>query len=103
MNDTPLSDDEISQAVVRLAGWTREKDELVKTYTFPDFRIAMAFMVKAGDEAELRDHHPAWTNVYNRVEVRLQTHSAGGKITAKDTDLAGAFDQVASVITSSSA
>ena len=96
MNDTPLTDAEIDAAVARLAAWSRSSDQLQKTFSFPDFKSALAFMVRAGFAAESRDHHPEWTNIYNRVEVRLCTHSAGGKITEKDVDLATAFDGVAS-------
>ncbi|GAB5558898.1 MAG: hypothetical protein SynsKO_05450 [Synoicihabitans sp.] len=95
MSDQPLTDEEITQTLMTLLGWEREGDELTKTFSFGDFRSAMGFMVRAGFEAEAHDHHPAWTNVYNRVEVRLNTHSAGGKITAKDFALAQAFDQIA--------
>lgn len=95
MNDTPLTDAEIDTAVARLAEWSHSGDQLHKAFSFPDFKSALAFMVRAGFEAESRDHHPEWTNVYNRVEVRLCTHSAGDKITEKDVDLATAFDGVA--------
>lgn len=96
MADEILTDEAITAALANLPGWQREGDELVKSYQFGDFRAAMGFMVRAGFEAEARDHHPAWSNVYNRVDVRLNTHSAGGKITTKDTDLAAAFEAVAS-------
>lgn len=95
MNDTPLTDPEIDAALNRLSDWSRTGDHLLKVFSFADFKAALAFMVRAGFEAESRDHHPEWSNVYNRVEVRLNTHSAGGKITAKDIDLATAFDGVA--------
>ncbi len=94
MSDALLSDQEIETALAGLPGWTRDGDALAKTYTFTDFRAAMGFLVRAGFEAEAHDHHPEWTNVYNRVDVRLNTHSAGGKITAKDTALAAAFETV---------
>ena len=48
----------------------------------------MSFMVRVSFEAEAMDHHPEWTNVYNRVSIRLNTHDAGGNITAKDVELA---------------
>lgn len=96
MNDSPLTDTQIDQALGQLSDWARDGDHLVKIYTFADFKVALAFMVRAGFEAEARNHHPKWSNVYNRVEVRLNTHSAGNKITAKDADLATAFDLVCS-------
>ena len=94
MSDQPLDDDQIVAALEDLPDWQRAEDRLQRTFEFPDFRAAMAFMVRAGFEAEQRNHHPEWTNVYNRVQVSLNTHSADGKITAKDVDLAKAFDRV---------
>ncbi len=84
----PLSPEEISFALTALPGWRFENDALAKDFKFGSFRAAMAFMVRVGFEAEAADHHPQWTNVYNRVAIRLNTHSAGGKVTAKDVALA---------------
>ncbi len=95
MSDTPLTDDQITDALRELPEWQREGDQLQRTFEFADFKAAMAFMVRAGFEAEGLGHHPEWSNVYNRVEVGLNTHSADGKITAKDVDLAAAMDRVA--------
>ena len=86
--DTVLTTAEIEEALRGLNGWTREGDALVKTYTFGSFREAMSFMVRTAFEAEALNHHPEWTNVYDRVVVRLNTHDAGGKVTAKDLELA---------------
>ena len=83
----PLSAEEIARALETLPGWRHERDALAKEFTFANFRDALAWMVRAGFEAEALDHHPEWTNVYNRVEVRLTTHSTGG-LTEKDIDLA---------------
>ena len=91
---TPLAEAEIRAALVGLPGWTLERDALTKTYKFGSFREAMSFMVRAGFEAEAMDHHPEWTNVYNRVTVRLNTHDAGGKVTAKDVELATRFQKI---------
>ena len=85
---TPLTSEEIAAALPTLAGWVVEGDSLAKTFTFSTFREAMSFMVRVGFEAEAADHHPDWSNVYNRVVIRLNTHDAGGKITAKDVALA---------------
>ena len=85
---TPLTSEEIAAALPALAGWVVEGDSLAKTFTFSNFREAMSFMVRVGFEAEAADHHPEWSNVYNRVVIRLNTHDAGGKITAKDVALA---------------
>ncbi len=84
----PLSPAEISAALLTLPGWTIAGDALAKTFQFGSFREALSFMVRVGFEAEAMDHHPDWTNVYNRVVVRLNTHDAGGKVTGKDVELA---------------
>jgi len=84
----PLDSAEIATALTALPGWTRDGDALAKTFKFGNFREAMSFMVRVSFEAEAMDHHPDWTNVYNRVAIRLDTHDAGGKVTAKDVELA---------------
>ena len=91
---TPLAEAEIRAALVALTGWALERDALAKTFKFGSFREAMSFMVRAGFEAEAMEHHPEWTNVYNRVAVRLNTHDAGGKVTAKDVELAQRFQKI---------
>ncbi len=90
----PLASDEVASALAALPGWRFENDALAKDFKFGSFRAAMAFMVRVGFEAEAADHHPEWTNVYNRVAIRLNTHSAGGKVTAKDVELAKAIEGV---------
>jgi 4a-hydroxytetrahydrobiopterin dehydratase len=84
----PLTAAEIDAALAGLPGWSFAGDALAKDFKFGSFRGAMAFMVRVGFEAEAMDHHPDWTNVYNRVAIRLSTHDAGGKVTAKDVELA---------------
>jgi 4a-hydroxytetrahydrobiopterin dehydratase len=84
----PLAAAEIDAALGGLPGWSFAADALAKDFKFGNFREAMAFMVRVGFEAEAMDHHPEWTNVYNRVAIRLNTHDAGGKVTAKDVELA---------------
>ena len=88
MASTPLTPTEIAAALAGLPGWTHEGDALTRTFQFADFRTALAFMVRAGFEAEAMNHHPEWTNVYHRVAVRLTTHDAGNRITANDVELA---------------
>lgn len=90
----PLTPSQITAACEKLAGWTFERDALTKTFTFGSFREAISFMVRVGFEAEALNHHPEWTNVYHRVVVRLNTHDAGGKVTAKDVDLATKIEKV---------
>jgi 4a-hydroxytetrahydrobiopterin dehydratase len=90
----PLSPAEIQAALATLPGWAFERDALAKNFQFKTFREAMGFMVRAAFEAEATNHHPEWTNVYNRVAVRLNTHDAGGKVTAKDVELAGRMEKI---------
>ena len=75
------------------AGWTRVsgRDAIHKSFKFKDFIGAFGFMSKVALIAEKMDHHPEWSNVYNKVEVTLTTHSAGG-VSDKDLTLAKAID-----------
>ncbi|HLF44791.1 MAG TPA: 4a-hydroxytetrahydrobiopterin dehydratase [Chitinophagaceae bacterium] len=68
--------------------WKEKDNALYRKFQFKNFSEAFAFMTRVALEAEKMDHHPRWTNVYNTVEVWLNTHSAGDKITKKDKDLA---------------
>lgn len=72
------------------------RDAIGRTFTFPDFAEAFAFMTACAAKAEDMNHHPEWTNIYDRVEVTLTTHDAGG-VTDKDIELAffmnAVFDQ----------
>ncbi len=91
---TPLTTGEIDATLGELQGWRRDGDALTKTYTFGTFREAFGFMTRVAFEAEALNHHPEWTNVYNRVAVRLNTHDAGGKVTAKDVALAKRMEKI---------
>jgi 4a-hydroxytetrahydrobiopterin dehydratase len=84
-----LSEDERRAAVAQLEGWEESEGgkALQKSFRFKSFNAAFAFMTRAALIAEKMDHHPDWTNVYNRVDVRLSTHSAGG-VTELDVRLA---------------
>ena len=82
-----LSEDRITEALTDLPGWTFAGDAITKTFTFDDFGAAMAFMTSAAPRIDELDHHPEWTNVYNRVDVRLSSHDAGG-VTDRDLTLA---------------
>lgn len=86
----------IASALADLDGWTAAGDGLSirKTFTFKTFRKAFAFMTEAALSAEKMNHHPEWFNVYNRVEVTLTTHDAGG-VTELDLKLARAMDKAA--------
>lgn len=82
-----MKDSEIESALAELPGWERHGDAIEKAFQFDDFRQAWAFMGKIAEKAEAMNHHPEWTNVYNRVLIRLTTHDADG-ITSRDVDLA---------------
>jgi 4a-hydroxytetrahydrobiopterin dehydratase len=72
--------------------WTEENNQLNRQFTFKDFSEAFAFMTRVALIAEKMNHHPEWTNVYNRVSIHLSTHDAGDIVTEKDRKLAAAID-----------
>ena len=74
--------------------WLEEENRLKKTFEFKDFIEAFAFMTKVAIIAEKMDHHPNWSNVYNKVTIELSTHDAGDIITDKDRNLADAIDRI---------
>lgn len=90
----PLQPQEISGALEALPGWTLEDGELRRCYRFPSFTHAMAFLAGMAAVIEKMNHHPHWSNVYNRVDVRLSTHDAGG-VTRLDLDLAAQMESLA--------
>lgn len=90
-----LTDTELKAALDRLSGWTMANDKLHRQYKFPDFAHAFGFMATAAVLIDKMNHHPEWSNVYNRVIVDLTTHDAGG-ITEKDIELAGVLEKIAS-------
>lgn len=74
--------------------WTEENNQLTKIFTFKNFIEAFGFMTKVAFLAEKMEHHPEWTNVYNKLIIRLNTHDAGGIVTEKDHKLAAAIDKL---------
>jgi len=90
----PLSTNELAAALRDLPGWSTAGDALEKTFTFGDFSEALGFIVRLGVEAERLNHHPHLTNVWNRVTLRLNTHDAGNKVTARDVALARAVEKL---------
>ncbi len=82
------------QEVKHLSGWTSGGDFITKVYRFKDFAEAFGFMSEIAIVAEAMNHHPEWYNVYNRVDVTLTTHEAGG-VTEKDLELARRMEQAA--------
>lgn len=92
----PLSSTDRAKALKSVKGWVyRPKSKsIAKTFKFKDFGQAFAFMTRVALAAEKMDHHPEWTNVYNRVDVNLSTHDAGG-VTQSDIALARIIDAAA--------
>jgi 4a-hydroxytetrahydrobiopterin dehydratase len=80
----------------RLPGWrpVDGRDAIARTFTFKDFNAAFGFMTRVALAAERMNHHPEWLNVWNRVEVTLSSHDAGG-LTERDLKLAEAMDHIA--------
>ena len=74
--------------------WVEKKDQLEASFQFIDFTAAMSFMMEVAFACEKMDHHPEWTNVWNRVNIKLSTHSAGNKVTEKDWALSKEIDMI---------
>lgn len=74
--------------------WTEGNNQLTKTFIFKNFVEAFAFMTKVAFLAEKMEHHPEWTNIYNKVHISLSTHEAGNTVTDKDRKLALAIDKL---------
>lgn len=91
-----LTDEERALALADLPLWTAggDPDGITRRFTFPDFAAAFAFMTRIAIMAEKADHHPEWSNVYNRVDIILTTHDAGG-LSHRDVDMARAIDAIA--------
>ena len=85
-----------SAALKEISGWSdvQGRDAITKKFEFKDFNAAFAFMTRSALLAEKMDHHPEWFNVYNKVEVTLSTHDAGG-VTDNDIGMAKAMDAYA--------
>jgi len=80
--------------LITMNNWVLEDDQLKRTFEFDTFMDAFAFMTKVALLAEKMDHHPNWTNVYNRVDIALCTHSANNTVTEKDRELARQIDSI---------
>jgi 4a-hydroxytetrahydrobiopterin dehydratase len=89
-----LTSDDVRKRLTSLDDWTLEDGKLRRDFKFPDFVRAFGFMTSAAIEAEKLNHHPEWSNVYNKVTVRLVTHEAKG-ITELDFQLAKKLDALA--------
>jgi 4a-hydroxytetrahydrobiopterin dehydratase len=73
--------------------WQEIDNKLIKEFTFKDFKEAFGFMAKVAAIADELNHHPEWSNVYNKVMIKLSTHSAGDIVTDKDRELAKRIDE----------
>ena len=87
-----LNDTQLENALNELDGWSVENDKLTKRYKFKTFAHAIGWMMSAAIEIDKMDHHPEWSNVYNRVTVQLVTHDLGNKISSWDVALAKKLD-----------
>ena len=96
--------DELKAALKRLPDWelANDREAITRKFQFVDFDAAFAFMTRVALKAAEMDHHPEWFNVYNKVEVTLATHDAGG-VTDKDIELATAMDGYAALMSGGSA
>ena len=74
--------------------WKEENNRLKKTFTFKDFSEAFAFMTRVALIAEKMNHHPTWTNTWNKVSIELSTHDAGDVVTDLDRKLSQAIDKL---------
>ena len=74
--------------------WIEQNNKLVREYEFEDFKEAFSFMTQVAEKAEAMNHHPWWSNVYNKVRFELSTHDAGDVVTEKDEALADAIDAI---------
>jgi 4a-hydroxytetrahydrobiopterin dehydratase len=86
-----LSPDQIENELATLPGWRLDEGKLCRQFQFDDFVDAFGFMTRVALLAETMDHHPEWSNVYNRVVIHLTTHDAGG-ISERDLRLARRID-----------
>lgn len=90
-----LNEQARAEALAALRGWSHEaeRDAITRRFTFADFNQAFGFMTRVALLAEKADHHPEWSNVWNRVDILLTTHDAGG-LSQRDVDMAQAIERV---------
>ncbi|MBT4491317.1 MAG: 4a-hydroxytetrahydrobiopterin dehydratase [Rhodospirillaceae bacterium] len=84
-----------NEALAGLSGWNLQddRDAIAKSFTFKDFNAAFAFMTRIALKAEQMNHHPEWSNVYNRVDIVLTSHDVAG-LSERDITLAGYIDEI---------
>jgi len=93
MGAQKLSEAELAAALKKLPGWSMTQGKLHRVFEFKDFSAAFAFMTRVAMAAESMNHHPDWSNSWNRVTIELMTHSAGG-LTPNDTGLAARISEI---------
>jgi 4a-hydroxytetrahydrobiopterin dehydratase len=91
-----LTENEIDYNLTTLEGWSLEDNRIVKNIVFKDFKAAIAAMIKIGEAAEELGHHPDWYNSYNKLNIKLSTHDAGG-LTMKDFELAQCIEEIINI------
>lgn len=89
-----LDEHELDRALARLKGWKIADGKLNRTFEFEDFAKAFAFMTRVAIEAEKLNHHPEWSNVYNRVTIDLVTHDLDNEVSNYDIILAGRISEI---------
>ncbi|HEY1865483.1 MAG TPA: 4a-hydroxytetrahydrobiopterin dehydratase [Candidatus Acidoferrales bacterium] len=93
MNAAKLNEGDIASGLKKLSGWSIERGNLHRAFEFKDFSQAFGFMTQVALAAESMNHHPDWSNAWNKVVIDLSTHSAGG-LTANDFELAGKIQKI---------
>ena len=88
-----LSASEIQEQLKDINGWIFEENAIHTTFEFADFKDAFSVMTRIAFEAEVQQHHPDWSNVYNKLQISLSTHDAGG-VTDKDFKLAKSIEKI---------
>lgn len=96
MKPATLTEAALADLVRELPEWSVTPDALLRQYRFRGFTEAMTFMTQAAVCIEALDHHPDWSNAYDRVTVRLTTHAAGNRVTGRDVELARILERIAS-------
>ncbi|TPN89277.1 4a-hydroxytetrahydrobiopterin dehydratase [Aquimarina algicola] len=90
---TKLSPSEIEQKLSEIDGWEYQENAIHTTFEFNDFKDAFSVMTRIAFEAEIQQHHPEWSNVYNKLQISLSTHDSGG-VTEKDFTLAKTIEEI---------
>lgn len=95
MTRCKLNQEEIDSVLAGLPGWQLKDGKLHKTFKFDSFARAMGWMMSVAIQADKMDHHPEWSNVYNRVTVNLVTHDLGNAVSSWDAALAQKMEELA--------